>query len=147
MPGPAPKPDGQRRRRNATVAMTQLPTRREGPVPSWPLAGGRPDTWDALWVLPQAVAWERARSERVVARYALLLDKVESGLVALAPEVRQLEDRLGLTPMAMLRLRWEVAADEVAEARADRDKPKATPRPRKASRRRLMAVDGGTKAG
>ena len=36
--GPAPKPDGQRRRRNATVAMTKLPAEgRTGPVPDWPL--------------------------------------------------------------------------------------------------------------
>ena len=145
MPGPAPKPDGQRRRRNATVAMTQLPARREGKPPAWPLACDEAVAWPELWSLPQAVAWERSRSERVVARYAMLLEKVEGGNVMLAAEVRQLEDRLGLTPMAMLRLRWEVAVDEVAEARAEKAKPK--PRSRTTTRRRLMAVDGGKKTG
>jgi hypothetical protein len=46
-------------------------------------------------------------------------------------EVRQLEDRLGLTPMAMLRLRWEVVRDELAEARA----------PVREGRPRLRAVE------
>jgi hypothetical protein len=36
-------------------------------------------------------------------------------------EARQLEDRLGLNPLALLRLRWEIdSADEVTEARAER---------------------------
>ena len=54
-------------------------------------------------------------------------------VAALLGEVRQLEDRLGLTPMALLRLRWEISADELQEARA------AAPKP---SRARLKAVDG-----
>lgn len=36
--------------------------------------------------------------------------------LSLMAEARQLEDRLGLTPMAMLRLRWEISDDDaVAE--------------------------------
>lgn len=31
--------------------------------------------------------------------------------LSLMAEARQLEDRLGLTPMAMLRLRWEISDD------------------------------------
>jgi hypothetical protein len=56
----------------------------------------------------------------VVARYVRVLAESESSLsVGLLGEVRQLEDRLGLTPMAMLRMRWEIAPDEVAEKRAE----------------------------
>jgi hypothetical protein len=57
------------------------------------------------------VAWERLRLERVVARYASVLTIAESedASAAILGEVRQLEDRLGLSPMAMLRLRWEIA--------------------------------------
>jgi hypothetical protein len=126
--------------------MTLLPAHREGPPPRWPL--GRPskiesETWAELWTLPQAAAWERSQSTRVVARYCQLLLKAEFGNVLLMPEVRMLEDRLGLSPMAMLRLRWEVAADEVDEKRQTKT---ATPR-RRATKRRLMAVDAPAQAG
>lgn len=109
MPGPAPKPDSQRRRRNAAPPTMRLPSAgRSGPVPAWPLDGSAPSPWPKLWKLPQAVAWERLHLIRVVARYALLLQMAEAGDRYAWPEVRQLEDRLGLSPMSMLRLRWEV---------------------------------------
>lgn len=141
MPGPPPKPDNQRRRRNATVAMTRLPSEgRTGETPEWPLASSAaydPDLWAELWSTPQAVAWERlgAGTVRVVARYVVLLAEADVGEPKAAMEVRQLEDRLGLSPLAMLRLRWEVAADEVAEQRSARE---ADAKPT----RRLRVVDG-----
>ena len=49
-----------------------------------------------------------------------------------AREARQWSDRLGLSPLAMLRLRWEVVADEVGGRRQERAKPVT---------RRLKAVD------
>jgi hypothetical protein len=123
MPGPPPKPDDQRRRRNATVAMTKLPAEgRPGRPPTWPL-GTAPspeerDLWRQLWRTPQAVAWERLGWTRTVARYvAVCLDAERDMHPQLLAETRQLEDRLGLTPMSMLRLRWEIVADEVAEQR------------------------------
>lgn len=137
MPGPAPKPDAQRRRRNAPMANTlRLPSEgRTGPTPRWPRMGRPPAVWAELWRTPQAVAWERLGWTRVVARYCSALAVAEKSMSpAMLAEVRQLEDRLGLTPMAMLRLRWEVAADEVAEARDER--PAAAPR------RRLKVVGG-----
>jgi hypothetical protein len=75
-----------------------------------------------LWAKPQAVVWEHLHHERVVGRYArLVLDAEEKGAsAALLSEVRQMEDRLGLSPMAMLRLRWRIA-DEPARARDDDD--------------------------
>lgn len=122
MPGPAPKPAAERRRRNAPMANTvKLPAEgRSGPAPAWPFASDEPSQWADLWATPQAVAWDRLGWIRVVARYALMLDSVESEnpSVPMLAEVRQLEDRLGLTPMSMLRLRWEVAVDEVGEQRA-----------------------------
>jgi len=142
MPGPPPKPDNQRRRRNATVAMTQLPSEgRQGDPPEWPLAATAAfdeKTWRDLWATPQAAAWERLGigAIRMVARYVVLLAEAEVGEPKAAMEVRQLEDRLGLSPLAMLRLRWEVASDEVAEARADRQDSST------AARRRLRVVDG-----
>lgn len=82
--------------------------------------------------------------ERVAARYCrkLLEAEMADSPVSLQAEVRQLEDRLGLSPMSMLRLRWEIAADELAAAREERTEV-TTPAPR----RRLRAVDPGAVAG
>lgn len=139
--GPAPKPDGQRRRTNATVAMTQLPNEGyTGPVPEWPLS--RPSReelarWNWLWRKPQAALWIRDGIEDMVARYVRNCLQIEDGHVNVAmayivAEVRQQEDRLGRSPMALLRLRWEVAPDAIAEVR-DEDTRRGS--------RRLRAID------
>lgn len=117
MPGPAPRPDAQRIRRTAPLAgtVTKLPADgRPGDAPAWPLVGEEvPGVWSELWATPQAAVWEHLGWTRVVARYCLVLLAAESiSSAALLAEVRQLEDRLGLSPMAMLRLRWEIAGEE-----------------------------------
>jgi len=143
--GPPPKPAAQRRRTNATVAMSRLPAEgRTGEPPKWPFDVAlriHAEMWSQMWATPQAAAWERMGSGmvRVVARYVQILVLAESGDEKAWVEVRQLEDRLGLTPMAMLRLRWEIAPDELAEARAAKTAP--------ATRRRLQVVDDPAKAG
>lgn len=121
--GPAPKPADQRARRNKppTAAVQLPPEGRRGDPPAWPAARKAASDW-ALWVqlwgTPQAAVWERmgAGVERVVARY-VVMTRQAVGDPRLLAEVRQLEDRLGLNPMSMRRLGWEVAADEVAEQR------------------------------
>lgn len=199
--GPAPKPDDQRRRRNATVAMVRLPAQgRKKRAPNWPLIpdvvltarrdlaeakverleydleelkdAGKPygsveakldrareqllicqrqlaeqrkleaALWKDLWSLPQAVEWERLGWTRDVAQYVRHKTLAELGDLESAREARQWSDRLGLTPLAMLRLRWEVARDEVAAQRDTRAKPPAT-----SAQRRLRVVDPGAVAG
>lgn len=140
MPGPAPKSSDQTRRRNAPIANTvQLPAEgRVGDPPEWPYGSECPDVWAEFWATPQAAQWERQGMVRLVARYVMVLALVENPetiSATLLGEVRQLEDRLGLSPMAMLRLRWEVVADEVAGRRDS--KPVAS----KARRRLKVAGD------
>lgn len=126
MPGPPPNPNA--RRRNARPDWISLPaTGREGEVPEYPIpapAGKNEDeqaafdahraavldVWADLWTSPQAVAWEALGWTRVVARYAdnLVASERPGSSVALLAEVRQMEDRLGLTPMAMKRLQWNI---------------------------------------
>lgn len=138
MPGPPPKHPAQRRRRNNKPDLLALPAEgRKGRAPKWPLPSqtdAEAKVWTETWHTPQAAAWERLGWNRTVARYVRFLVRSEDpkSTVALLSEVRQLEDRLGLTPMSMLRLRWEVKADEVAEKRGE-----AAPAPT----RRLRAVD------
>lgn len=122
--------------------MTVLPASgRSGPPPPFPLAHVEPeerDVWRQLWATPQATEWERLGSfyVRVVARYVRsLIEAEEPGAVAaLQSEVRQLEDRLGLTPMAMLRLRWVIGDPEPDDI--DDDVPVMT-----SGHRRVAAVD------
>jgi len=129
--GRPPKADGQRRNRSALLAQqgtVRLPAAgRQGEPPAWPLGAAwkddsdapkrEADIWRRLWATPQAVVWEPHGWYDVVARYARLLVVVEnpSAPAALFAEVRQLEDRLGLSPMALLRLRWIVVSDEADE--------------------------------
>ncbi|MFJ8474212.1 hypothetical protein [Kitasatospora sp. NPDC094011] len=154
--GPAPKPAGERRRRNATMAMTRLPAEgRPGDPPRFPLAPlvakdddlgllreREADLWTDLWSTPQAVMWERTHAVLTVARFVRFSVLAENGNVKAATEARQLEDRLGLNPQSLLRLRWEIAADEVAEQRQDRPV-----RGRQTARQRLRVVDTDAVAG
>lgn len=122
MPGPAPKPEGQRRNRRPAPGFVHLPeSGRTGRVPGWPLVDGYTEPvrllWRSLWRKPQAIQWERLGMERIVARYALKVLEAErpdasNGVMG---EARQFEDRLGLSPMALLRLRWEIVPDADAE--------------------------------
>jgi hypothetical protein len=138
MPGPPPKDPSQRRRRNAGPAVTLLPkSGRPGDPPAWPLptsTDAELSLWVELWSTPQAVAWEQHGWTRTVARYARLTVAAEipDAPSSLLAEVRQLEDRLGLSPMAMRRLLWQVDdRDEIADRRPAAQAPK----------RRLAAVD------
>jgi hypothetical protein len=92
------------------------------------------ELWAELWATPQAAAWERLGWTREVAQYVRWKVKAEQGDLDAAKEARQLADRLGLNPLAMLRLRWEVAEDEVSEQRTTRQRPVST-------RQRLKVVD------
>ncbi|OHV46616.1 hypothetical protein BBK14_01850 [Parafrankia soli] len=126
---------------------TYLPAEgRQGDAPEWPLASmtsAEEVAWRDLWATPQAEAWAQLGigAVRVVARYCRLVCTAEASMagkptvagVQAIGEARQLEDRLGLTPMAMLRLRWEVVADELAAARSDAPQP--------VTQRRIRAVE------
>lgn len=118
MPGPPPKKNA--RRRNARPEWRRLPSSgRPGDPPPWPLVDGPTQEesalWHQLWASPQAIAWEALGWTRVVARYTRIAVYAEVGsTAALLSEVRQLEDRLGLNPMSMKRLQWEIV-DEPAD--------------------------------
>jgi hypothetical protein len=119
MAGPPPKDPAARRNRRTTAGYRQLPAAgRPGDPPPWPLGPQLVDEaelWLVLWATPQATEWERLGFTRVVARYVRVV--VEADQPGANPqklaEARQLEDRLGLTPMAMMKLRWET--DEPVE--------------------------------
>jgi hypothetical protein len=73
--------------------------------------------WDDLWSTPQAAQWEELGWHRDVAQYVRHKVRAELGSLDDAKEARQWSDRLGLNPLAMLRLRWETERVDAAEAR------------------------------
>jgi hypothetical protein len=73
--------------------------------------------WADLWKTPQSVMWEKLAWDREVAQYVRFQIRGEGGDLDAAKEARQWSDRLGLNPLAMLRLRWEFERTEDAEAR------------------------------
>lgn len=103
--------------------------------------------WRELWKTPQAVAWERLRWTREVAQYVRWKARAECGDLDAAKEARQLADRLGLNPLAMLRLRWEISIDQVAEQREARQEQTPAAARQEQARTRLQVVDPGAVAG
>lgn len=146
---PAPKPPGARRRRNAGQSQwQQLPAEgRAGPIPQ-PRTGRELGEiascyWETLWTSPMAVTFtdadiqpltrlavlvdDRARSETgdglieiVESNYGGGEVEVVVGKFAGDAEIRQLEDRYGVSPLARRRLQWEIRQGDVAEARPER---------------------------
>ncbi|MER7930492.1 hypothetical protein ABTY96_46540 [Streptomyces sp. NPDC096057] len=70
------------------------------------------ELWRDLWKTPQAVMWQQLSWTREVAQYVRWKSRAEAGDLDAAKEARQLGDRLGLTPLSMLRLRWTIADPE-----------------------------------
>ncbi len=115
MAGPLPKDPSQRRRRNATPGFEQLPPEgRVAPAPEWPFPpASKQETakWEDLWRLPQAVKWEEMHAEDTVALYVRTLIAAVEDIdnTKLLAEVRQLDAKLGISPKAMLNIRWTIA--------------------------------------
>lgn len=155
-PGPAPKPTEDRRRTNEpTFGWTDLPAAgREGPPPAMSDDHDYSEFaewWADLWSSPQAEAWDQ--SGRTMFGYLeckRLLNTIEivqradgrelavpaAPRTAILAEMRQIEDRHGLNPKAMMQLRWRIV-DGVAPA----VKPKKPPARRRDPR--LRAINGG----
>lgn len=78
------------------------------------------ELWESLWSTPQAVIWEESHAHREVAQYVRWKVRAEQGDLKAASEARQLSDRLGLNPLALMRLRAEVEHADEAEDRGKR---------------------------
>lgn len=141
MPGPLPKPDA-RRRNQPTIPTTALPAsgrQGEPPQPPYDLGAAGAAWWLWAWSTPQSCAWNTG-DLYVTGRRAVLEDLVAAGgpLKEVSPlirEMRELDDRLGLTPKGLAQLRWKIV-DEQAEAAEQ-----AKARDELAARRRVKAVD------
>lgn len=86
--------------------------------------------WEQLWAMPQAVMWEESHAGREVAQYVRWKIRAEQGDMKAASEARQWSDRLGLNPLALLRLRVEIEQAAAAEDRGRKRRETQTPRKR-----------------
>lgn len=119
--GPAPKPNA--RRANApTFDWVHLPSdgRSEPPpaLPAWRAWSDQTlEEWAQWWSSPAASQW--SADDRELFRMALLFDRMVAGEGSAAEltEMRQIEDRHGMSPKSRLQLRWMIAdADEKQES-------------------------------
>lgn len=122
--GPAANPFSRKSLSGANGEWVTLPADGyDGAIPSWPLindpSAEEELLWMDLWRTPQASRWAESGFVRMVARYVMVtvLSETEP-TAAMLSEVRQLEDRLGLSPMALKKLQWvisEPSSGELAE--------------------------------
>jgi hypothetical protein len=82
------------------------------------------ELWREVWAMPQAVQWERLRWFRTVAQFVRWEVLGESGDMDASKEARQIGDRIGMTPLSLLRLRWEIV--DAAGQRTAPSPPPAT---------------------
>lgn len=137
--GPPPNPNSRKQTGNQAHTWTDLPAEGfTGATPEWPLPGGSDrelEVWTSIWRTPQAFAWHRNGWLHDVAMYVRFQVIGETGDLKAATEARMWSDRLGLNPAAMLKNRWRVRADEVAERRTEKTAAKTK------ARRRLKVAD------
>ena len=147
--GPTPNPASRRQMGNQAHTWLDLPALgRQGDAPAWPMMAvdegplakihlRELEVWSDIWATPQAVAWERNGWTHDVALYVRYFVLGEFGNLDAAKEARMWSDRLGLNPAAMLKNRWRVTSDEVAEKRTEKTTAKTK------ARRRLKVADSG----
>ena len=152
--GAAPNPDAQRRvtRPNGgAFSWTELPEAgRSGPAPALPRpplwleeGGGWPvatrTAWKAVWESPQATAWDQ--SGRSLHGWAQLhaVTELHGPQSSKMSEMRQIEDRHGLNPAALLKLRWRIVPTVAEEIAA----PKRATKPKDRRARVLKLVADG----
>lgn len=143
--GPAADPRSARSERRGEI-WTDLPAKRSGRVPTWPLelkTAPENKLWRKLWAKPQAVMWERQGLEWQVANYVRsFLEATEHGAPAsLKTAVLRMEDTLGLSTVGLAALRWRITADEVAAARTAAAPAPVDDRPAPVRRLRAAAAE------
>lgn len=134
--GPPPNPNSRRQTGNQANTWTDLPAGGfAGAIPEWPFSAASDnelEVWSRIWRTPQAAAWLGLGWFHEVAIYVRVLEAAAEGDMKAITESRLRSGELGLTQNGMLKNRWRIAADEVAQKREA---------PKKARRRLVVADD------
>lgn len=123
MPGPAPKPQAMRQRRNksATRATLTMPAEGSRPVPRMPMRSDGEKWhrltrawWRDVWASPMSSEYVEA-DKHALYRLAALIDQFwYEPNKELAGEIRLEQQAFGLTPLDRRRLEWSIAQTEEA---------------------------------
>ena len=122
MPGPLPNPAKGRSRYTSSRAserggkrrLVVLPPTCDLPVPDLPpgrrWTKAERQTWQELWTGPQANDWDDSFIP-VVSMFVVHCSNILAGKASawMAQEARHLSDRLGLTPLGMASLGWQLS--------------------------------------
>jgi hypothetical protein len=120
MPGPVPKPAGERRNRNAKIRGEWIeirePTKGAPPLPKRGNGRGQwsartRKAWKAWWKDPASTQWGPGDIDLVEHLADVYEEWIRSGRAAHAGETRQLRDQLGLSPKGKQDRRWKVAGE------------------------------------
>lgn len=123
MPGPLPKPQQMRQRRNKES--TSVTFVDHDPMPESPELPKRRGKWQPaavawwadLWTSPMASEFIRSDIHGLYLLASLMHDYWKSPSTSLASEIRLQRQCYGLTPIDRRRLQWEIQRGEEAEAK------------------------------
>jgi hypothetical protein len=123
--------------------LTTLPAEGyDGEAPAFPLhddTARELELWAWVWTTPQACAWIkepwRHRTVALWVRWSVRMEDPEAP-AALGNVVVRLADQVGMTPAGLKENGWKVAADQLAERRAEKAPASTAP----TARDRLKAV-------
>jgi hypothetical protein len=152
-----PKPPSRRRRRNHVAGEGALPAEgRQGPAPELPSGliwvEWTRQYWALIWASPMATRWTEYDVPSLLRLAQLQQTALIDGDRRLLAEIRQLEDRFGLSPRGRRLLGWEIADAPLAEPDdasaqgpddSSADAPLAEPDDASIDPRRLRLVRGG----
>ena len=142
MPGPIPKPPGQRQRRNRVSTKATLPTEAEAAkqeIPPLPLRKGkwRPEVigwWTAVWTSPMASEYLEADKHGlyILAHlYQAFWTASNKDRFRYAAEIRQQAQKYGLSPIDRRGLQWEIDRGDIASQRTETRRKRKRPDPKK----------------
>lgn len=142
--GPAPDPNSLKSARLG-LTFTSLPAQGyDGEVPDFPLPNETPreiELWAWAWRTPQAAAWAMEPWRwQVVGMWVRTMVVCES-LEATAADkngLHRFADQIGMTPAGLKENGWRIAADQLAEKRAEKAPAPAAP----TARDRMRALRG-----
>lgn len=113
--GSLPKADPVRRNKRPDDFWTDLPASNPEPAPKPPVGASfdahAKRVWSEYWSTPMSTQWGEPEARQAVRLCQLEQRWNASGDLRLLPEMRQLENALGLTPKARRDLRWRIIAD------------------------------------
>lgn len=126
---PPPKAPGARVRRNSDqAAWKTLPAgsdfkRPPAAPPKWSAATKK--WWKLIWDSPMAAVWLESDVPALI-RLGHLIELTEKVKVSalIVGEIRQIEDRFGLSPKSRRMLQWEIAQAEEEPAEQPRSRPR-----------------------